>query len=194
MISVSEQIEHDASLTRPLLRVRHYLASIGRDTELDTLLALWDASASKSDFGAVAAHLPAFLNGLLNMTDAASTAFSIEGDDEVRHVLDLLREAIAGVDHKKLSAADSAFLEDTCGDLGGIFEGLLLFNEPSAYFVERSLPEWLTETMSFEESAEGDQILLSDFIFCVDGFVTNLITARRNWVRWLTRDHSAPAT
>ncbi|MBY5592473.1 hypothetical protein HFO49_34505 [Rhizobium leguminosarum] len=193
MISVSEQIDRDASLTLPLLRVRNYLASIGRDAELDTLLALWDASASKSDFGAVAAHFPAFLNALLNVTDAAPTAAFVEGDDEVRYVLDLLRQAIAGMNHQTLSTADSAYLEDVCGDVGGLLEELLRFNEPSAYAVERNLPEWLTETMNFEELAGGDQILLSDCIFCVDGFVTNLITARRNWVRWLERDYSLPA-
>jgi hypothetical protein len=47
--------------------------------------------------------------------------------------------------------------------------------------------------MNFEELDGGDHILLSDLIFCVDGFVTNLITARRNWVRWLERDYSLPA-
>lgn len=193
MFSVSEQIKRDASLTRPLLRVRHHLASIGRDAELDKLLILWDLSVSESDFGAVAAHLSTFLNALLDVTDAVPTDFSFEDDNDERYELDLLRGAIAGADHKTLSTADSDFLEDVCGDLGGLLEELLRFNEPLAYVVVRKPHGWQTETMNFEDIAEDDQILLSDFIFIVDGFVTNFITARRNWVRWMARDHSAPA-
>ncbi|WP_283196526.1 hypothetical protein [Rhizobium sp. BT04] len=122
MISVSDQMHFDASLTRPLLRVRHYLTSIGKEAELDALLELWDASVAKSDFTEMAATFPSFLITLLDLTGEAPKAFQIEDDDEVRYALELLRRAIAGTDHQSLCATDSAFLEDTSMDLGGFLK------------------------------------------------------------------------
>ncbi|MBY3369040.1 hypothetical protein [Rhizobium laguerreae] len=183
----------DASLTRPLLRVRHYLTSIGKEAELDALLELWDASVAKSDFTEMAANFPSFLITLLDLTGETPKAFQIEDDDDVRYALELLRRAIAGTDHQSLCATDSAFLEDTSGDLGGLLEELLCFNEPDAYVIERNWPGWRSETVDFDELTGNDPILLSDFVSGVDGFVSNLITARRNWKRWRGRDNSIPS-
>ncbi|MGO6943690.1 hypothetical protein [Rhizobium johnstonii] len=193
MISVSDQLHLDASLTDPLLRVRNYLASIGKEAQLDTLLELWEASVAKSDFSAMAENFPFFLITLLDLTDEVPKAFQIEDDDDVRYALGLLRRAIAGRDHRTLHATDCAFLEDASGDLGGLLEELLRFNEPAAYLIERKWPGWRSETVDFDELTGNDPILLSDFMYGVDGFVSSLVTARSSWLRWLARNNSPPA-
>ncbi|MFL0690703.1 MAG: hypothetical protein ACJLUP_00765 [Agrobacterium tumefaciens] len=193
MFSVSEQVEGDPDLTRPLLSLRHFLASTGNPSRLENLLPAWDSALAHSDFTDVAEHFRLLLCTLLGLTDEESQTVIAEFTLDDEGTLDLLRRAIAGPEHEAFTASDAEFLDDVCCDLAGLLEALYPFTDADAYVIARRFPEWCVETVDYDELSRSDPILLSELFFEVEAFVSNLDTARRSWRRWLTNKSSAPA-
>lgn len=191
MLAVADQIDHDVSLRRPLSILRSYLGSFGRENQLDSFLELWDRAIADSDFQPVANAYPPFITKtLLDLSDDELARDGIQSwamHEDGHQAMQLLRRAIAGPGHQTLNAIDSDYLEDTCADLGGILEAMENFRDPRTYLRERRPHSWMNEHLDADEVDGSDPILLSDFLFDVEAFVTNFVTAKRNWSRWLGR-------
>jgi len=90
-------------------------------------------------------------------------------------VLRLLVHALASPDKSIRTERDQEYLDDASFELGGMLESLDQFNEPDAYL--------RTSRCAGNTGDIVEPILLSEFLFDVEGFATNFATAKRNWHR-----------
>lgn len=184
MASVEEQVRLDFALSGPLADLRSHLERFGVGRELDLLLKHWDDALSTSDFETVAEGYQSLMrNILMKMAGGTASDGRNEALDTTRGHHALLPAAVAGIDHRNLSHADKESLDETLAELSGMLEALQTYRNPQRYLRERESSPWLEEHVNADELTGDDPILLSEFVFDVEQFLSNLIYAQRNFRR-----------
>lgn len=148
------------------------MASLGLSTELDQFLGMWDDAVGRSDFSDVAAAYPTLITSILDkcsdtdQTDLRSWPTTLEGHLE-------RIESVYLPPHNDTEAAGGEIdIMDACVGLGSMLEMMEHFRDPESYFEVKRVTSWNSEHFDDETLNARDPILLWDFVFELDAFLT----------------------
>lgn len=170
LTTVKMQIECDPTLGRAVAHVRSHLRALCLEADLDHLLSLWDQSTSSSNFELVAAQHPILIRGCLSelLKSSRSEAEAQQKSDFWQTFV----SAFARPSGTRANRSDIKAAYDASGSLAGILDEMQRFTDRKSFVIKTTPTEWMLEHCDMEEYNGRQHILLRDYIFELEAFLS----------------------